>query len=168
MSLQTKKIKGLHESDFIMAAKLDRMADEPPRRSAMSAAAETPLTTPAAERNKGPILAVLKRVLPASGLVLEIASGTGQHAIHFARELPQLIWQPSEPDPGLRASIRAWVTQAGLPNVRGPLDLDVHTRPWAVETADAVVCINMIHIAPWSATAALMSGACRLLRATGV
>src|SRR4051812_47992360 len=122
----------------------------------------------AAERNKGPILTVLKGVLPASGLVLEIASGTGQHVVHFAEAMSHLTWQPSDPDPELRASIRAWIAQTGLSNVRVPLDLDVCRLPWPIEAADAVVCINMIHIAPWPATPALMAGAARLLPATGL
>ena len=134
----------------------------------MSAGAEVPLTAPAAERNKEPIRAVLKRVLPARGLVLEIASGTGQHVAHFADAMPHLTWQPSDPDPELRASIRAWIAQTGVSNVRAPLDLDVCRQPWPIAAANAVVCINMIHIAPWSATAALMAGAARLLSATGV
>ena len=113
---------------------------------------EVPLTSPAAERNKGPILAVLKRVLPASGLVLEIASGTGQHVIHFTEAVPHLTWQPSDPDPELRTSIRAWIAQTGLSTVRAPLELDVCRQAWPIAAADAVVCINMIHIAPWSAT----------------
>jgi len=133
----------------------------------VSAAADIPLTAPAAERNKGPILTVLKGVLPASGLVLEIASGTGQHVVHFAQGMPHLMWQPSDPDPELRASIRAWITQSGLSNVHVPLDLDVGRLPWPIEAADAVVCINMIHIAPWPATPALMGGTARLLPATG-
>src|SRR6186997_2804362 len=107
---------------------------------------------PAAERNKDPILGVLARVLPARGLVLEIASGTGQHVVHFAQVMLHLMWQPSDPDPDLRASIRAWIAQAGLSNVRAPLDLDVQNQPWPVGAADAVVCINMFHIAPWAAT----------------
>ena len=107
-----------------------------------------PLTAPAAERNKGPILAVLERVLPASGLVLEVASGTGQHAVHFARHLAGLVWQPSDPDAEMRASIQAWIDQADVQNVRAPLDLDVRVVPWPIQQADAVVCINMIHIAP--------------------
>jgi hypothetical protein len=133
-------------------------------------------TAPAAERNKEPILTVLMRVLPESGVVLEIASGTGQHVVHFARELPCLTWQPSDPDPQMRASIVAWVAEAGLPNVRPPLDLDVCSEAWPlervdawpVERADAVVCINMIHIAPWDATLHLMGGASRLLPVRGV
>ena len=128
---------------------------------------EVPLTSPAAERNKGPILTVLSRVLPAHGLVLEIASGTGQHVVHFAEAMPHLTWQPSDPDPELRASIRAWIAQTGVSNVQAPLDLDVCRQPWAVETADAMVCINMIHIAPWAATTALMAGAARLLPQPG-
>jgi len=134
----------------------------------VSTGAEVPLTAPAAERNKGPILTVLKGVLPASGLVLEIASGTGQHIVHFAEAMAHLTWQPSDPDPDLRASIRAWIAQSGLSNVRAPLALDVCRQPWPIAAADAVVCINMVHIAPWPATPALMAGAARLLPATGV
>ena len=132
----------------------------------MSTGAEVPLTAPAAERNKGPILTVLKRVLPASGLVLEIASGTGQHVIHFARELPHLTWQPSDPNPDLRESISMHVR--GARNILAPLDLDVLRSPWPIEHADAIVCINMIHVAPWQASIALMEGAARLLPALGV
>ncbi len=120
-------------------------------------------TAPAAERNKGPILDVLRRVLPEEGLVLEIASGTGQHVVHFARALPGLDWQPSDPKPEMCGSIAAWAQAEGLPNVRAPLRLDVHDAPWPLDRADAVVCINMIHISPWSATGALMRGAARLL-----
>ena len=111
---------------------------------------------------------MLARVLPASGLVLEIASGTGQHAVHMARALPRLTWQPSDPDPEMRASIRAWTARSGLANVRAPLDLDVRAACWPLAAADAVVCINLIHIAPWSATAALAAGAARLLPPAGV
>jgi SAM-dependent methyltransferase len=125
-------------------------------------------TAPAAERNKEPILAVLRRVLPESGLVLEIASGTGQHVVHFAGALPSLTWQPSDPDPQMRASIAAWVADAALPNIQPPLDLDVLADEWPIERADAVVCINMIHIAPWAATLHLMAGASRLLPTQGV
>ena len=125
-------------------------------------------TAPAAERSKEPILTVLRRVLLDSGLVLEIASGTGQHVVHFAGALPGLTWQPSDPDPQMRASITAWAADAGLPNVWPPLDLDVLADAWPVERADAVVCINMIHIAPWAATLHLMAGAARLLPTQGV
>jgi len=125
------------------------------------------LFAPAAERNKGPILAVLQRTLPDAGVVLEIASGTGQHVVHFAAALPNLTWQPSEADAAFHESIRAW-TQAGrLTNVRPPVALDV-SRPWPVTQADAVVCINMIHIAPWAAAQALVDGASGVLPPGGV
>jgi len=130
---------------------------------------------PAAERNKGPILDVLRRalphaglVLPHGGLVLEIASGTGQHVAHFAAHLPGLIWQPSDPNTACHASINAWVRDADLANVRPALALDVTHEPWPVDRADAIVCINMIHISPWAATEALMQGAERLLPPGGV
>jgi SAM-dependent methyltransferase len=121
---------------------------------------------PAAERNKGPILEVLRSVLPSAGLVLEIASGTGQHAAFFAEALPALEWQPSETDAEALPSISAW--SRGLANVRAPLVLDVRVRPWPVDRADAIVCINMIHIAPWQAALALLQGAGELLPARGV
>ncbi len=117
------------------------------------------LTAPAAARNAAPILGVLRTALPAHGTVLEIASGTGQHAVHFAAALPGLDWQPSDADPRARASIAAWREHAGLANLRAPLDLDVCNEPWPIDAVDAVVCINMIHIAPWEATIALMKGA---------
>jgi SAM-dependent methyltransferase len=121
--------------------------------------------TPAAERNKGPILDVLAKVLPQRGVVLEIASGTGQHAVHFAGALPDLTWQPSDPDPDLRSSIRLRTEDAGLANVNAPLDLDVGRVPWPIAAADALICINMIHVAPWSATHALFDGAGRVVPA---
>ncbi len=122
----------------------------------------------AAERNKDAILSILRGALPASGLVIEVASGTGQHVVHFARALPDLVWQPSDPDPGHRASIAAWTAHEKLANVRAPLDLDVSLADWPVDRADAVVCINLVHIAPWAATAALVRGAARLLEPGGV
>ena len=130
--------------------------------------AEIARTAPAAERNKEPILAVLRQVLPKTGLVLEIASGTGQHAVYFAAALSGLTWQPSDPDAESRILIEAWIAKAGLQNVLPPLALNVHARPWPLERADAVVCINMIHISPWQATLDLMSGAARLLGTEGV
>ena len=117
---------------------------------------------PATARNRAPILAVLQEVLPGRGLVLEIASGTGEHAVHFAAALPDLTWQPSDPSEDARVSIAAWRDEAALPNLRAPLPLDV-TAPWPVDAADAIVCINMIHIAPWEATLALFAGAARVL-----
>jgi len=119
--------------------------------------------TSSAERNKDPILAVLARVLPRRGVVLEIASGTGQHILHFANALPGLAWQPSDRDPELRESIALRVKEQQLANVNRPIDLDVTRLPWPLQTADAVVCINMIHVAPWSATLALLEGAKALL-----
>jgi len=113
---------------------------------------------PSAERNKGPILELLARVLPPRGLVLEIASGTGQHVVHFARALPALEWQPSDADPGGRLSIERWIREEALGNVRAPIALDVLQHPWPIDRADAVACINMIHIAPWAATPALFRG----------
>ena len=123
---------------------------------------------PSAERNREPILAVLQRVLPATGAVLEIASGTGQHAIHFAAAMPHLVWQPSDPDEEARASIAAWTAHSGLANVRAPLALDVRNAPWGIDAADAIVCINMIHISPWESAQALIGGAGRLLGTGGV
>ena len=122
---------------------------------------------PAADRNKEPILAVLRQVLPGSGVVLEIASGTGQHVVHFARALPRLQWQPSDPEPEARASIAAWMAHESLPNIQPPLDLDVRSETWPIQRADAVVCINMVHISPWAATSGLMAAAARLLPAGG-
>ena len=123
---------------------------------------------PSAERNREPILAVLERVLPATGTVLEIASGTGQHAIHFAAALPHLVWQPSDLDDEARASIAAWTAHSGLANVRPPLALDVRDASWGIEAAAAIVCINMIHISPWASAQALIGGAGRLLGPGGV
>jgi SAM-dependent methyltransferase len=129
---------------------------------------------PAAERNRGPILAVLERVLPAAekagntGTVLEIASGTGQHAVHFAAAFPQCIWQPSDADEEARASIAAWTAHSGLTNIRAPLALDVREASWGIDAADAIVCINMIHISPWASTQGLIEGARRLLQPGGV
>ena len=123
---------------------------------------------PATERNRDPILAVLRDALPSEGLVLEIAAGTGQHAVHFAAAFPHLTWQPSDPDPEARASIDAWREHAGTDNLRPALELDVTRSPWPVERADAVVCINMIHISPWECTEALVDDAARLLPPGGV
>jgi hypothetical protein len=116
----------------------------------------------AAERNKGPILEILERVLPREGVVLEIASGTGQHAVHFARAFPSIIWQPADIDAELRRSVASWVAAEKLANVREPIALDVLAPRWPIEAADAIVCINMIHVAPWEATLALFAGARRL------
>ena len=118
---------------------------------------------PAAERNRQPILEVLRRVLPTQGLVLEIASGTGQHASYFARHLSSLRWQPTEVSAERIRSIAAWVDEAGRDNLLPPLELDVRSATWPVSSADAMVCINMIHISPWQTTEALFCGAQTLL-----
>jgi hypothetical protein len=120
---------------------------------------------PAAARNRAPILDVLRPHLPARGLVLEVASGSGEHTAHFAKALPHLAFQPSDPDPAARASIDAWADS--LANVRPALTLDAAAETWPIERADAVVCINMTHIAPWAATVGLIRGAARLLPANG-
>jgi len=125
-------------------------------------------TAPSAERNKQPILEVLARVLPPTGLVLEIGSGTGQHVTHFARALPKLTFQPSEMDESRHPSIAAWIAHEKLANVRPPMAFDVTQRPWPVRAADAIICINVIHISPWEATQALMQGAGEILPPGGV
>ena len=126
------------------------------------------LTAPAAERNKVFILDVLRRVLPERGLVLEIASGTGQHVAYLAAELPGLAWQPSDADPKMMATIAAWTAETAAGNVLRPITLDVRDPAWPIEAADAVLCINMIHIAPWEATLGLMRGAARVLAKGGL
>jgi SAM-dependent methyltransferase len=118
---------------------------------------------PAAERNRAPIEAVLREELPGAGRVLEVASGTGQHATWFAAAFPNLIWQPSDPDPGALASIAAWRAEAGLGNLLAPILLDADRDPWPVAAADAILCINMVHISPWTATLGLLRGAGALL-----
>ncbi|NJR70757.1 MAG: DUF938 domain-containing protein [Synechococcales cyanobacterium CRU_2_2] len=134
---------------------------------------------PATERNREPILAILDTVLPPSGTVLEISSGTGEHAVFFAPRLQRLRWQPSELDPLLRDSILAWMRLFPAQNLLPPLDLDVRRSPWPIKMPDqkgqslaeaitAIVNINMIHIAPWEACQALFSGAERVLPDGGI
>lgn len=127
-----------------------------------------PLHSPAAEQNKKPILEVLDPTLPRIGLVLEIGSGTGQHVVYFAKALPELSWQPTDPNAELRASISSRISAERLSNVQAPLDLDVYHWPWPVQRADAVLCINMIHVAPWAATEALVTGAGQTIAGGGV
>jgi len=126
------------------------------------------LTSPSAARNRDPILAVLRRVLPRAGTVLEIASGTGEHAVHFAAALPHLTWQPTDQDEQALSSIAAHRMASGLPNLLPPLRLDATAPNWPVEQADAVVAINMVHISPWRATQGLIAGAGRVLPPGGV
>jgi cyclopropane fatty-acyl-phospholipid synthase-like methyltransferase len=126
--------------------------------------------SPSTARNRDVILDVLRRVLPPRAHVLELASGSGEHAVHIAKALPEITWQPSDPDEAARASIAAWIAAEGLTNVRPPLDIDVSASVWGLEgqAFDALVAINMIHISPWEATLGLMAGAGRLLGAGGV
>jgi cyclopropane fatty-acyl-phospholipid synthase-like methyltransferase len=125
--------------------------------------------SPSTARNAAPILAVLKEVLPARGRVLEIASGSGEHAVAFARAMPGIDWQTSDPDPEARASCAAWIAHEALDNVALPLAIDVQAKDWGVEGPfDAIVAINMIHYSPWASTSALFEGAVGLLRQGGI
>ena len=123
------------------------------------------LSSPAALRNRGPIADLLRPLLPESGTVLELASGSGEHVIHFASLFPQLVWQPSDPSPEARASIEQWVESESLTNVLPPLDIDASSETWPLKRADAMIAINMVHISPWPATQGLLAGAGRLLPA---
>ena len=123
---------------------------------------------PATLRNRDAILDVLRRCLPERGLVLEVASGSGEHVVHFAAALPDLIFQPSDPDPDALASIDVWAAVSGVGNVRQALALDAAAADWPVTRADALLCINMIHIAPWAATQGLLRGAARVLPPGGL
>ncbi len=120
---------------------------------------------PATQRNRDAIVAVLADWLPAAGTVLEVASGSGEHVVHFAAVFPHLGWQPSDPDPAGLTSIAAYRAEAGLANVAPPLALDASEPEWPVDRVDAVLCINMIHISPWQATLGLFAGAARRLAA---
>ncbi len=127
------------------------------------ATSDTRQHAPAAARNREPIAAVLREWLPESGLVLEVASGTGEHAVHFARCFPELEWQPSDPSSAALASILAWQRAEGLANLRQPIAFDACDLPWPVARADALLCINMAHISPWEASLALIEGATQVL-----
>ena len=124
--------------------------------------------SPSAARNRDPVLAVLQRLLPTEGLVLEIGSGTGEHAVHFARHLPALRWQPSDADAAALASIADWVAHAALPNLLPPLCFDLAAAPWPVAGADAIVAINVLHYSPWSTTPVLFAAAAEVLPVGGV
>jgi hypothetical protein len=120
-------------------------------------------SSPATLRNREPIRIALATRLPPRGLVLEIASGSGEHAVHFAAAFPDLAWQPTDVEETSLDSICSWRAEVALPNLRAPLFLDVEQRPWPVAAAAAIFCANMIHIAPWSAAEALFSGAAQVL-----
>ena len=140
------------------------MTDE--RRFYEAPSAGVRRSAPAALRNRDPIAEVLGEWLSSSGLVLEIASGTGEHATHFAERFPGLDWQPSDIHPDALESIAAWREQSGLPNIRTPLTLDAGSADWPIDRADAVLSINMVHISPWTSALGLIEGSARLL-ATG-
>jgi uncharacterized protein DUF938 len=118
---------------------------------------------PATVRNRDFILDVLRDVLPTTGVILEIASGSGEHVVHFARNLPSLVFQPSDPEPDALLSVAAWVKAAQATNVRAPIVLDASRSSWPIASADGIICINMIHISPWDATVGLISGAAAIL-----
>jgi len=130
---------------------MDGVMDDPRQRA------------PSVARNRDPILKVLRRVLPQRGLALEVASGSGEHVIYFAKRFPQLDFLPSDPDETARSSIVAWISHSGLSNILAPIALDAGAPPWPVDKADAIICINMAHITPWSATEGLFKGAGCLL-----
>jgi hypothetical protein len=137
------------------------------RRFYEAPAAGTRRSAPAALRNREPIAQVLGEWLPATGLVLEIASGSGEHAVYFAERFPNLDWQPSDVHPEALASIAAWRERARLPNVRPPLVVDAATPEWPIDQADAVLSINMVHISPWTSALGLLDGAANLLSQGG-
>jgi Protein of unknown function (DUF938) len=121
---------------------------------------------PATLRNRDFILGVLRDVLPTKGVILEIASGSGEHVVHFARNFPNLVFQPSDREPDALQSVAAWVKATRVTNVRTPLVLDVSQSPWPIATADGMICINMVHISPWDATLGLIRGAAAILPPT--
>lgn len=135
------------------------------RRFYESPAAGARRSAPAALRNREPIAEVLRGWLPASGVVLEIASGTGEHAAYFAEAFPDLEWQPSDVHPDALASIAAWRRASGLPNLREPLTIDASRADWPIDRADALLSINMLHISPWASALGLLDGAARTLAA---
>ena len=123
--------------------------------------------SPSCERNQDAILSVLQEIMPRAGTVLEVGSGTGQHAVYFAAHLPHLTWQPTDLADNL-PSIRAWADEAALPNLRAPLVLDLFADTWPLAACDALVCINTIHIVAWPAVENLFAGAGRILRPGGI
>jgi SAM-dependent methyltransferase len=126
------------------------------------------MSSAAARRNRAPILSVLREVLPEQGSVLEVASGTGEHISYFATAMPWVLWQPSDISAEHVESIRAWSRASGAQNLLPPLALDVCANSWPATRFDAVLCFNMVHIAPWAACLALLAGSARVLRRGGV
>ena len=118
---------------------------------------------PSTVRNRDFILDVLRDVLPMTGVILEIASGSGEHVVHFARNLPSLVFQPSDPEPDALLSVAAWIKAAQVSNVRTPIVLDASRSRWPIASADGIICINMVHISPWDATIGLITGAAATL-----
>ena len=137
------------------------MTDE--RRFYEAPASGARRSAPAALRNREHIAGVLAEWLPTAGLVLEIASGTGEHAVYFAERFPKLEWQPTDVHPNALESVEAWQRAAGLPNLRSPLILDASSADWPIGKADAVLSINMVHISPWKSALGLLDGAARVL-----
>lgn len=157
------------EVDGLAPVRASNLASSGDRRQYRMSSPDPRRHSPAAERNGPPLLAALQARLPAHGLMLEIASGSGQHAARFAAGLPGWHWQPTEADPHAFGSIRAWC--AGVPRVRDPIVLDVLDEPWTEalpRPVDAIFCANLIHIAPWACTGALMRGAAGCLAPGGV
>jgi hypothetical protein len=118
---------------------------------------------PAAVRNRDFILDVLRDLLPMTGVILEIASGLGEHVVRFARNFPSLVFQPSDPEPKALLSVAEWVKAVQVTNVRAPIVLDASQSPWPIASADGIICINMVHISPWDATVGLIAGAAATL-----
>src|SRR5271165_689475 len=121
---------------------------------------------PATLRNRDFILGILREVLPTRGVILEIASGSGEHVVHFARNLPSLVFQPSDREPDALRSVAAWAKATRVANVRAPMVLDASRSPWSITSADGIICINMVHISPWDATLRLIRGAAAILPRT--
>jgi SAM-dependent methyltransferase len=136
---------------------------ERPQPFILEAGGEAKRIAPATQRNREAITSVLRDILPAKGVVLEVASGTGEHVVHFAAAFPDLTWQPSDYDLAGLASIEAWSSESGLPNILSPLRIDASAADWPLTRAEAIICINMAHIAPWEASEGLFAGAARLL-----
>jgi SAM-dependent methyltransferase len=142
--------------------------DKPgPKPFVFDESSEAKRFAPATLRNRDAIAQVLGEILPPSGRVLEIASGTGEHIVHFAACFPAIIWQPSDPDPVGISSIAAWAAESRLPNIHPAMLLDARSDEWELDSVDAILCINMVHIAPWEAAIGLIAGAGRILTGSG-